>query len=109
MFIEKHHIVFKSQDRLGFELNYKYLTSEEHRGSKGPHKNRHTDLLYKIEMQKKLEEVLTDDFYTIEELIEILGLEPRQAYKAFRKVNQHKVGMKTDDIIYRLMGNRFYT
>lgn len=106
--IEKHHIIFKSQMGLDFELNYKYLTSEAHRGNNGPHMCRETDLKYKRELQKKLEEILTDEFYTIEELIDILNLDKRQAYKAFKKVSKHGKGMKKEDIIFRLMGNRFY-
>lgn len=107
--IEKHHIVFKSQMGLDYELNYKYLTSEAHRGDSGPHRNRETDLRYKKELQEKLESTLTDEFYTIEELIDLLGLEKRQAYKAFRKINYHPgKGMKREDVIKRLMGGRFY-
>lgn len=43
MFIEKHHIVFKSQGGLDFDLNYKYLDSNSHRGNLGPHKNKETE------------------------------------------------------------------
>ena len=106
--MEKHHICFKSQGGLDFELNYKYLTPEQHRGNLGPHRNRKVDLAYKIEMEARLEELLTDEFYTIEELIDILGLKEKQAYKAFRKVDKHQEGIKREDVIFRLMGNRFY-
>jgi hypothetical protein len=106
--LEKHHITFKSQGGLDFELNYKYLTPEQHRGDKGPHKNRATDLSFKRELQRKLEDILTDEFYTTEELIKILGLKEQQAYKAFKKVDKHPKGIKREDIIFRLMGNRFY-
>lgn len=106
--IEKHHIIFKSQMGLDFELNYKYLTSEQHRGNDGPHKCRETDLRYKRELEQTLLDVLVDKYYTVEELIEILGLKGRQAYKAFKKVNKHCEGMKKEDVIFRLMGNRFY-
>ena len=106
--LEKHHIIFKSQGGLDFELNYKRLTPEQHRGSKGPHRCRKTDLRYKRELQRKLEKILTDEFYTVEELIKILGLKERQAYRAFRKIKQHEKGIKREDVIFRLMGNRFY-
>lgn len=106
---ERHHIIFKSQGGLDFELNYKHLTSEAHRGNNGPHRNRETDLRYKRDLQRKLESILTDEFYTIEELIDLLGLEKRQAYKAFKKLNYHPDrGIKRKDIIKRLMGGRFY-
>lgn len=102
-------VVFKSQGGLDFELNYKRLTPEQHRGINGPHMNRETDMKYKKELQRKLESVLINEFYTVEELIEILGLKERQAYKAFKKITYHPgKGMKRGDIIYRLMGNRSY-
>ena len=107
--IEKHHIVFKSRGGLDYELNYKYLESEAHRGIDGPHRCRRTDLRYKRELQEKLEEILADEFYTVEELIEILGLKPEQAHKAFKKLNHHPgKGMKRKDVIKRLMGGKFY-
>lgn len=106
--IEKHHIVFKSQGGLDFELNYKPLTPYDHRGPKGPHMCRETDLKYKREMQRKLEEILINEFYTEKELIKLLGLKPEQAHRAFRKINKHEHGMKREDIIFRLMGNRNY-
>ena len=106
--LEKHHIVFKSQGGLDFELNYKLLESEDHRGPYGPHMNRKVDLVYKRELQAKLEMVLHKDYYQIEELIKILGLKEKQAYKAFRKLQMHKKGYKTQDIIIRLMGGRSY-
>ena len=107
--LEKHHIVFKSQGGLDFELNYKYLTPEQHRGLKGPHMCRETDLKYKRELQKKLEKTLVNEFYTEKELIQILGLKPEQAYKAFKKLNHHPDrGIKREDVIFRLMGNRNY-
>ena len=106
--IERHHIIFKSQGGLDYGLNYKHLESEQHRGNNGPHKCRKTDLRYKRELQGKLEEILTDKFYTVEELIEILSLKERQAYKAFRKIKHYENGMKRKDIIKRLMAGRFY-
>lgn len=108
MYLEKHHIVYKSQGGLDFELNYKYLTSETHRGIKGPHRSRATDLKYKRELQSKLETILTDEYYTIEKITDILGLKVRQAQKAFRKVKKYEKGMKREDVIFRLMGNRNY-
>lgn len=106
--MEKHHIIFKSQGGLDFELNYKYLSSEDHRGNDGPHLNRETDLRYKRELEATLRMKLFDDYYTVEELIEILGLNSKQAHKAFRQVQKCKRGMKREDIIRRLMGGRLY-
>lgn len=100
-------MTFKSQGGLDFELNYRYLTPEQHRGINGPHQNKKTDLKYKREMQAQLENILTHKYYTIEELIEILGLKERQAYKAFKKLVTVK-GIKREAAIFRLMGNKNY-
>lgn len=107
MFIEKHHIVFKSQGGLDFDLNYKYLDSNSHRGNLGPHKNKETDLKYKLELQEKLEQLLTKDYYNIKELIDLLGLKEVQANKAFRKLLKVN-GIEREDAIRRLLGGRFY-
>ncbi|MCF6466366.1 HNH endonuclease [Clostridium sp. Cult2] len=107
--IERHHIVYRSQGGLDYELNYKYLESEAHRGNNGPHKCRETDLKYKKELQEKLEKILNKKFYTTEELVKILDLDKRQAKRAFRKLDYHPDrGIKRKDVIKRLMGGRFY-
>ncbi len=100
-------IIFKSQGGLDFELNYKYLTSKEHRGINGPHRNKETDLKYKKELQEQLESLLTKDYYNIRELIDLLGLNEKQANRAFRKLLKVN-GIARDDVIYRLLGNRYY-
>lgn len=107
MFIEKHHICFKSQGGLDFPLNYKYLTSTEHRGNNGPHKCKEVDLKYKLELQDKLEKLLTKDYYNIKELIDLLGLQEKQANKAFRKLLKVN-GISREDCLRRLLGGRLY-
>lgn len=107
MFIEKHHIVFKSQGGLDFDLNYKYLDSNSHRGNLGPHKNKETELKYKLELQEKLESLLTKEYYNIKELIDLLGLQEKQANRAFRKLLKVN-GIDRETILRRLMGGRLY-
>lgn len=106
--IEKHHIIFKSQGGLDFELNYKHLSSEDHRGNFGPHLNRKVDLHYKRELEIELRKILTDEYYTIEELIDILGLKNKQAYKAFRIIKKTEFGIYKENVIFRLLGGSFY-
>lgn len=105
--IECHHRIFKSQGGLDFDLNYIYLTSEQHRGDKGPHRCRETDLRYKRELQEALQGILTNDYYSLEEVVELLNLKQGQAYKAFRKLITIK-GISKEDAIKKLMGGRFY-
>lgn len=87
--MERHHIIFKSQLGLDFPLNYKKLSSEDHRGNNGPHKNRKVDLLYKKELEDKLRTVLTNKHYTVDELIDKLELKPKQAHKAFKQIRKN--------------------
>ena len=104
---EKHHIIYKSQGGLDFELNYKYLTNKEHRGDKGPHKCRETDLRYKLELQEQLEKILTRKYYSVRDLVELLDLKEEQANKAFRKLLKVN-GIAREDALRRLMGGRLY-
>lgn len=105
--IERHHRIFKSQGGLDFELNYVYLTSEEHKGNDGPHRNRETDLRYKKELQEALEGLLVKDYYTVEELVELLSLKQGQANKAFKRLISVE-GISQGDAIKRRLGGRFY-
>lgn len=105
--IECHHRIFKSQGGLDYELNYVYLTSEEHKGNDGPHRNRETDLRYKKELQEALEGLLVKDYYTVEELVELLSLKQGQANKAFKRLISVD-GISREDAIKRLLGGRFY-
>ena len=105
---EKHHRVYRSQGGLDFKLNYKYLCCEHHKGSKGPHQNRATDLRYKLEMQDNLIKTLIQEHYTVEELAKALEMQKSEAKKAVKTLPLTDHGYKTVDIIKRLMGGRFY-
>lgn len=106
---DKHHIVYRSQGGVDFPLNFKYLCSEHHRGKNGPHKNRKLDLEYKLEMKRKLEGLLYKDFYTIEELVNLLQINKGMLKKLLKGYKLHKEGYKKSDVIYRLMGKKIYT
>lgn len=108
MFKEKHHIVFKKQGGLDMEVNYIYLNSEDHRGNNGPHKSRERDLELKCEMERELREILDGEYFTEEKLMYLLGIDANTAYKAFRKVYKTRQGMSKEDVIFRLMGGKFY-
>lgn len=88
-------------------MNYKYLDSNSHRGIDGPHRNKETDLKYKIELQEKLEKLLDREYFNIRELRVLLGLKEKQANKAFRKLLKVN-GISREDAIKRLLGGRFY-
>jgi hypothetical protein len=103
-----HHIVHKNQGGLDFPLNYKCLCPEHHRGKYGPHRDSKVDLEYKLDLQYRLERLLEKNFYTVEELIDILSLNKTKAKKFFKELKLYKEGYKNNDIIYRLMGKAQY-
>lgn len=105
---EIHHIVNRCQGGIDFDLNYKYLCSEHHRGENSPHKNWKIDLQYKLEMQENLWEILLKDFYSLEELSHILNLNKNKTKKIMRHSKVYKEGYRKEDIVYKLMGNEIY-
>mgnify|MGYP001350181159 CR=1 FL=1 len=106
--VERHHIVFKGQGGLDFPLNYKNLCKEHHHGNLGPHNNRKIDLEYKRELQAKLKNKLTKEYYNESELVKLLELGKTQAKKICKKFPLYKEGYKKEDIIRRIMGGRIY-
>ncbi|MBX4258394.1 HNH endonuclease [Clostridium estertheticum] len=119
---DKHHIVYKSQGGIEFPLNFRYLCTLHHRGETGPHKNRRLDLEYKIDMQRKLEDILIKEIYPIEELEVLLKINKGMIKRLFKDyklkgkgvrkadiiADQNDIGYKRDDIIFRLMGGQKY-
>ena len=103
-----HHIVHKHEGGLDFPLNYKYLCTEHHRGKTGPHRNNKVDIEYKLELQEKLKTLLSNDFYTKAQLIELLSLNKCKVKKFFKDLKVYKEGYKSEDIILRLMGRKQY-
>lgn len=106
--VERHHIIFRSQLGLDFPLNYKYLCFEHHKGNKSPHCCREIDLKYKVELERKLKKLLDKEFYTEDEIRQLLGLKKKQADKIFRRFRIYPEGYSRDEILRRLMGGRLY-
>lgn len=104
-----HHIIHRSEGGLDFPLNYKYLCSEHHRGKKGPHRCEETDLKYKLELQNKLLNILTKEYYTVYELSNILNISNNSFKKLTKNLKLYKEGYLKEDIVFALMGNYFYT
>lgn len=105
---EIHHIVNKCQSGIDFPLNYKYLCDEHHRGKYGPHKDWRLDIQYKLEMQENLEKILYKDFYSLEELESLLGLNKSKMKKLIKNNKIYKEGYKKEDIVLMIMGNKKY-
>lgn len=105
---EKHHIIFKSEGGLDIPMNYVYLCAEHHRGKNSPHRNKKIDIGYKLEFQKKLHKTLIKDYYSMDELMKLLLLNPSQARTICKKFKLYKEGYKKEDMIKRLMGGKIY-
>lgn len=104
-----HHIVQRSQGGYDFKLNYKYLCNTHHRGKKGPHFDKEIDLIYKLEFQNKLYELLPKKYYKSKELLNILELPPSSLRRLLKNLKQYKEGYDKEDIILKLMGGIKYT
>lgn len=107
---ELHHVIFRSQCKYleNLHINFKYLCPEHHRGKNGPHMNRKIDLKYKKEYQAKIEKLIVNDYYTLEQLKNILQVSKKECEKIVSKCRLYKEGYKKEDIIKRLLGDRYY-
>ncbi|SFU64998.1 hypothetical protein SAMN04487886_10875 [Clostridium sp. DSM 8431] len=104
-----HHIIHRSEGGFDIEINYKYLCPKHHRGKNGPHRCLETDIKYKIELQDKLYNILSKEYYTSKELGSILNIPSNTLKRITKKIKLYKEGYKRDDIILTLMGNKLYS
>ena len=105
---DKHHIVYRSQGGIEFPLNLRYLCTLHHRGKNGPHKNRILDLEYKLDMQRKLQDILIKEFYSTPELVTLLSINKGMLKRLFKEYKICDKGYRKADIIFRLMGRKKY-
>lgn len=108
---EEHHIVFRSQASymVEVELNKKYLCPEHHRGNDSPHGDRKIDVKYKLELQSKLFEIFSKEYYKASEIKELLGLSDVDLYKFIKTLNPvGDKGFKRFDVVLRCMGDKLY-
>jgi len=105
---DEHHVVYRSQGGLNFPLNIRYLCHEHHRGKNGPHKNKSTDLQYKLQLQDNLRSLLRKDYYREQELTDMLQIKNGMAKKLLKGLRLHKEGYDSSEIIFRLMGMKEY-
>jgi predicted XRE-type DNA-binding protein len=89
-------------------VNFKDLCPSHHRGNGSPHMNKKKDLQYKQELQARLNVMFHKDYYTLNEIKEILEISKSEAEKVVNKTPIFKEGYKREDIIKRCLGGRFY-
>lgn len=106
---EKHHIVFRKQGGLDFELNYKDLCVDHHRGNYSPHKNRYVDLCYKRQMQEELFNLFVGREYSISEVCMAIGCSEKEVQRRFKAAPKTPRGYYERETIVRvLMGGKLY-
>ena len=104
-----HHIVHRSEGGFDIELNYKYLCSSHHRGKYGPHQSNEVDLRYKLELQNRLYEILTKDYYSFKELALELSIPKNTLKRIVKNFKLYKEGYKKSELIFKIMGEKFYS
>lgn len=104
-----HHIIHKHEGGYDFDLNYKYLCPLHHRGKLGPHHCTTTDIRYKLELQRKLINILPNIYYQRKELLDILKIRSCSLRRLLKGLNLHKEGYLNEDIIKALMGGNLYS
>lgn len=104
-----HHIVHRHEGGFDIEINYKFLCDEHHRGKNGPHQCLETDLKYKLKMQQRLYSLLNKKFYNFREIGQTLNAPFNTVKRLTKNIKLYKEGYRKEDIIFRLMGNVYYT
>ena len=104
-----HHIVHRSEGGFDIELNYKYLCSYHHRGKYGPHQSKEVDLRYKLDLQNKLFDILKKDYYAFKELALDLNIPKNTLKRITKNLKLYKEGYKKSDVIFKIMGEKFYS
>lgn len=108
---EKHHVVFRKKcaAMINAKINYKYLCGEHHRtGKEAPHNNRQVDIKYKLELQKQLFQLFSDDYYNKTEIAELLEIKPKEVDQFAKTLMWHSQGYKSLDIVIKCMGGGLY-
>lgn len=108
---EEHHIVFrrKSLGMVNAPINHKYLCMEHHRGNNSPHKNREIDIQYKLEMQKQLFELFSEEYYHKMIIARLLQISLKDVDILTKTLKWHPQGYTRLDIVIACMGGRLYS
>lgn len=107
---EEHHIVFrrKSAGMINAPINHKYLCCKHHRGNNEPHKDRSTDIKYKLELQKKLFELFQSNYYHKVDISKLLEINLKDVDVLTKTLKWYPSGYKNLDIVIACMGGKLY-
>jgi len=106
---EKHHIIFRSQCKalVNCELNHSYLCSYHHRNSKvGVHFNKDLDRKLKLRFQNKIEVLLDKQYFTRQEIQEVLNINNKATDSLCKTIKQEKGVFSREECLKAIMGGR---
>ena len=111
--MEMHHIVFRSHGGTDHFYSKIPLPLGFHKGNRGPHMNKDTDVALKKEMQNELFDVFNEfPTYDIDSIILILQPENEKSKKKIRKQLEKTKNVageyKSEDIVRTLMGGKLF-
>lgn len=108
-YTEAHHRIPKGRDKRGWDFpgNLIVLCWDCHHGPTGPHQCREKARQYFYDVKAYLQGVLTERHYTPKTLAAAIQLTMKQAYKVVKLLRPAEEGYRREDIIFRLLGNRY--
>lgn len=110
--MEKHHIVFKSQGGCDFYYNMIKLPTGLHKGRRGPHMCRKTDLFLKKSVQDALFAELGTERKTADEIVHLCcpmnRRSERKLYSRLQSARNYGGKYEIEDAVRAIMGGRLY-
>ncbi|RUT52480.1 putative phage protein [Clostridium botulinum] len=109
--VELHHIIYRSECKPleKCKYNFAYLCMEHHKGDYGPHGKygEKFNRQLKLGFQNWLENIFTEEYYTLEEIQKELNISPN-AVRSLSKLMYPIQGIKykKDDVIRVCMGGK---
>ena len=110
--MENHHIVFKSQGGCDFFYNMIELPTGLHKGNRGPHMCRNTDVFLKQSVQNALSAELGTKRKTADEIVDLCCPMNRKSkqklYKRLESAESHDGKYEIEDAVRAIMSGKLY-
>ena len=106
---QRHHIIFRSHGGMNVWFNYAWLCAEHHTaGPDAVHRNHDFDLVLKIMLQRKLEDLFSEPEYGVSKIAKIAGYDRRRLACRMKRVPKHCGKYRREDVITFFMGGKLY-
>ena len=110
--MEKHHIVFRSQGGCDFYYNIIELPTGLHKGQRGPHMCRKTDVFLKKSVQEALFAELGTERKTADEIVHLCcpinRRSERKLHKRLESAKSYGGKYEIEDAVRAIMGGKLY-